>query len=54
MPIEKRGEEWTQLLAPKSQIPVAEKMEDAGVKTMHGAQAKTYSGLTLAVPHFIC
>ena len=31
----------------KNQIPVAEKREDAGVTTMHGAQAKTYSGLTL-------
>ena len=33
----------------KNQIPVAEKREDAGVTTMHGAQAKTYSGLTLDV-----
>ena len=37
----------------KNQIPVAEKREDAGVTTMHGAQAKTYSGLTLEINLFL-
>ena len=37
----------------KNQIPVAEKREDAGVTTMHGAQAKTYSGLTLVIKWYV-
>ena len=45
--IKKRREGGSQLLAPKTRIPMAEKREGAGVTIMHGAQAKTYHGVTM-------